>query len=514
MGLDRQEPSSSNSPSTAPILPSFKGALALNFEFAKLGDGSPRFPNLAAHFPQLLLTPGSLKVDLMQLASSPPPDVHAKPKTTALSVELSDSTALLQAAMNDAAAMAELESADFELYCAEELVKALARQPAVKVPLKKLQAANLSEAADFLEKHHYNLKAQRKTLQPFAIIVDFADVEIDLKVLPVDVRAELSRNPFSELATRLLDEASLKATGFCSTDALDPRFIYNRLAPIAPGVELDNERVKQQETARVRLIRVKPSSSIYTAFQRQGTRISMTRTLSRAASRLASGSFFIRYIASYEPFCEHRRRDLDVDPRLEGVLLNDIKGTFARQPNGNSIGPVDDNAYIVVLSNQDQAPDVLDKAQDVILRCLSAQPPEDVHDKRQAKLVQLDSQDELSAALKALAAEALVPDMVIFSNFKKPQKPWVPAPDDGLSMRTRFVNVRELNFLATAALRWFLDQPVALVAARATLRDVEALVLVGISPQSLARLAWLSPPKQRDTHKWLKPLRVIFDKGM
>ena len=489
--------------------PPLQNGAILDLGSAKSSDKSARFPSLAKHLRHVLLRPGSLKVEPFFFASLS--DADARGKVPANGNEESQ----LGALQNDAMAMAELSSADFEQFCKEHIVETLARQDAVKVSLDELRDCGLSEAADFLRNHKYRLKAQRKTLEPFAIVFDFHGREVDLHDFPCDVCAELSRKTFAELATRLLDIVSLQKTGFCSADARDPRFIYNRLAPLSPDIRPANDLLNPEATPRLRLIRVEASSRSYTAFQHAGTRIDMTRMLHRTVNRLTGGSIFLRYIAPYEPSYNSRSRDLKFDVALEERLFTGIKeGVFVPSTTDGEtcVVPASNAAFVVLLSNQGPASEVLDAAQDIVCRCLSGPLAEDVGPKQKPYDVPLESQDELPAAIASLACQQdFNADVVCFCAYGKPQKKW-SRPFYDLPTSITFVNVRELR-LCKEALRWFLDQPVALVAARARLDVIGELIHDDIAPESLARLAWLLPPKQRRRHMWLKPLQAAFEEG-
>jgi hypothetical protein len=307
---------------------------------------------------------------------------------------------------------------------------------------------------------------QRKALNPSAIVSDVKGKEVSKRGLPENVRAELSRATFVKLATRLLDDVSLSRTGFCAADALDPRFIYNRLAPLSPGIELANDLVRPEARSQIRLIRVKASARPYTAFQHAGTRINMTHMAQRAVNRLAGGSFFLRYIAPYEPWDKCLRRDANVDVGLEERLFTDINngietGVFVFSGPGNVVPATKDTAFLVLLSQQGLATAELDAAQDIVRRCLSGPLAEDIRPNRKPHTEQLKSQDDVPAAIASLARTTnFDADAVCFYGTHEPQETW-RSPSYDLPASTTLVNVREL-ILTEEALRWFLDQPVGL----------------------------------------------------
>ena len=526
-------------PANSPL----QSGLVLDVCAAKNGDGSARFPNLAKHAPRvLLLTPGPLITVEQPVAvrsagggadekpplpaSQSPANADAEKNTQQLDPPRSGSASAAAAALAPPAAelaafptdAAELGSADFELFCKEQLLGALAGE--AEVPLHELRASELHQAADFLSTQEFALTARRDAcaLAPYAVAVDLTGQEVDIFSLPEDICAELSQGPFAALATRLLDDVSLQKTGFRAADALDLRFVYNRRAPLeVPGITLVIGLVRPEARRRVRLLRLGAASCFYSAMRRATTRMATTRLLQRTVAQLTGHALVLRYIAPYAPLGATDA----VEARIAAGIKRDVKQhVFADTAPGDARGPLTPAepavAYVVMRFQQRLAPEVLDAAQDIVLRCLSGTPAEDIQPRQRPYRVCVQSQDELPAAMALMAAPssaqgALDADVLCLYGHGAPQKKW-SSPTCDLPSCTTSVLVKELE-LCKGALRWLLEQPVAMVAAHAGLAMVKALVYDGIAPASLARLAWLSPPRQRQRHTWLAPLQAAFAQG-
>lgn len=208
---------------------------------------------------------------------------------------------------------------------------------------------------------------------------------------------------------------------------------------------------------------------------------------------------------------------------LNDVLMGACKQLFCfRSPAQHDIVvPKGKDAFVVLIDDHDQGPALLDAAEEVVIRCLSSSIPEDVEVKQEPIRRQLASHEELPTVLAEVAArlssgdwddEVKNPDSVVFSTTTKPREPWT-APELVLPHCLALVDVREMSYMRTEALLWLLQQPnLAAVAARVSVKDVEALVGLGARPAHLSRLAWLSPPKQR-VAGLLSPLRCAFAEG-
>lgn len=284
-------------PSPQLLPPLTQAWLDLDLASATGKAGEQLFPHLVGSRRRLKLWPGSLCVTADNMPGPEPVATatsrDSKPQAAAMVSSDPEPVALTPAAV------AELSSAQFELYCGERVGQCLVALEPVNVSMKLLCDSGLTEAASFLEHNKLLVQARRTRGNPVAELLTAAGKPFEGR-LPADVLAQLRRHRFCTLATDLLDQASLAQVGFCSIDVKDPRFLFNRLAPpSATGITSASAEVDSSHCEFVRLVRVAHGSEAWRKLHHHGTRVDATNAISRAIERIAHGRVWLRYIADY-----------------------------------------------------------------------------------------------------------------------------------------------------------------------------------------------------------------------
>ena len=499
----------------APVSFPIQVSLDLDLAAATDKDGKLLFPNLAASRCKLKLWPGSLSVTLDGALDSAPTTTTGLASDKHSPQIAHDKTA---GAFSREQAI-ELSSARFEQYCGEIIQRQLLTQEPVAVSTTELRKHGLKEAAAFLERNKLRLQARRTRGNPVAEVLRDSKQPWQGR-LPVDVLAELRRDRFCDLATELLDRASLPSLGFCSLDTRDPRFLINSVAPSpSDAVTSASDEIPRSHRSILRLVRVAHGSAVWRKMQHHGTRVTTANAMCRAIQRFARGRVWLRYIADYEP----SRRNCTSEPAkhmCNEVLLKVCPELFAVQgpAEDDIVIPKGKDAFVVLIDNHEQRPEVLDMAEQVVAMCLSPSLPEDVDANAEPIRYWINSHDELPKVVADLVANQHKPDTIVISTTAAASEPSGPLtpPDVVLPSHVALVDVREVSHLNRnlGALLWLLRQPdLAVVAARVGVKDVMRLVEMGAQPAELARLAWLSPPKQRAWSRLPDQLRDAFDEG-
>ena len=379
------------------------------------------------------------------------------------------------------------------------------------MPLTAIDASqHLSAAACFLRENGLCVKACYKRNGPATELRETrTSTPFPLSRCPSKALAELHGAEMRSLAAKAIDAAALRTCGFCSFDAADPRFLFNRLAPVSVDIESASSEVAEGSRHFFRLVRVKRSSPAWSRLRHRGTRIDVTNALSRAVTRLTGcDTIFLQYIAPYEPFLASGPRTKPRHDPANDVVLEHCT-LFAG--DSSRVVPKGEDAYVVLIDNSSPPPAVWDAVEEVVRNCLSARLPEDVSEDPRTHYVKLNAAHELPAAVDALRVGPTT-ELLHVSAPGEARAPWT-APAQALPPSLNFVSLTEVDHLEPEALLWFLRQDtLAAVAARVRPVGVVGLVRAGAEAASLARLAWLSPARLRSS-KWRGDLVAAFENG-
>lgn len=424
----------------------------------------------------------------------------------------------------------ELDSADIERRTCASKMDFLKRQPPVSMSLQDLQKAGLQNAASYLRANNLSLEFKRgQDARPTSALFTAARQRVDRALLPLAVQGELGSFLLNSLAQQKLDAEAARKAGWHTADMVHPCFIFRSevgdevnnlpddgISEILPPFDAGGSRV-------LFLVKLKARSNLWYQLRDADTRVSLTRALCRTVKSVAglTDSFFFRYVA------RNVRAD-STQPRsagkiaLEKALLR--TGLFEEKSHEPlTVVPKDSHGCFCFFYN-DKAAGA--QAARVLRQCLRREQPNDINlevkplqardasrkhhrpvrsasqrkdgharppsglqapakaPMADSRVAHLDLDELLSGSTVPEAAKALV---VSLDNSRES-----PAVDSSivLSPRVRVVDLVSIcRDVSMPVLRWFLRQPVGLVAANVPCEMVESLIVQRCPDYQLRRLA-------------------------
>lgn len=410
---------------------------------------------------------------------------------------------------------AELDSAVFENICCDAIKARIDKLPPVEITADELKREGLFHAAKYLDSTpDVRAEAQRVRHGVTCAVVKKPDgPELSKSSLGLDVADELSCGTLAELMRSKLDAASLSQVGFGYLDLEDPRFIYRaELVPCKVNAAMAAATTAAPSpfrtgSAPLRLVVVPAGCNAWSKLQDRDTCIAYTNALSRAVATIVGKSasddvgVYMRYIdKTCNPWRSDQERvwptrhDIEAEINKQPSIFN-VSNKLNRNGEEYLLAVPKDENGIVALHHPDA--DVLDRAADVVAKCLLRDIPEDINlgkSKQSVAVLCCDSAEDFVAELAKMRAtpKALVLEGTPPSFWSKPPK----LPPGLRAIDTSFFK------LSVPDLAWLLRQDVAVVVTGALIDKVVKLVTEQhVTASQLSKLAWLSSAEMRKL-KW------------